>query len=177
MLVCCYIQLELDFIIKYIKYMEKESSKDGVKVYEVGFHIAPFVGEENIAHEVSLIKNALDAIKAEVISEDFPRLRALSYPITKVIKGDKKICNEAYFGWVKFEADSSMIDGLKKDIEKIENIIRFILVGTVKENTLYGAKFVQDKEAKREKAEASKLEVKEEINEVELDKSIDNLVV
>ncbi len=157
--------------------MTKESSKDSTKIYEVGFHIAPFVSEENVAHEVSLIKNALDSIKAEVISEDFPRLRALSYPITKVIKGDKKVCHEAYFGWVKFEVSKDSIDGLKKEIEKIDNIIRFLLIETVRENTLYGAKFVSDKEAKREKKESEKTEVKEPINEVELDKTIDSLVV
>lgn len=157
--------------------MEKESSKDGMKIYEIGFHIAPFVSEENVAHEVSLIKNALDEIKAEVISEDFPRLRALSYPITKVIKGDKKVSNDAYFGWVKFETTSDKIEGFKKVIEKIDNIIRFLITITVRENTLYGAKFVKDKEAKREKKEEEKTEAKQEINEVELDKSIDNLVV
>lgn len=157
--------------------MEKESSKDGVKVYEVGFHIAPFVSEENVAHEVSQIKEVLDKVKAEVISEDFPRLRALSYPITKVIKGDKKICDEAYFGWVKFEVSGDEIEAVKKAIEKIDNVIRFLLIETVKENTLYGAKFVQDKEAKREKAEAVKGEAKEPVNEVELDKTIEGLVV
>lgn len=157
--------------------MEKESTKDGVKVYEVGFHIAPFVGEENVLHEVSLIKNALDAIKAEVISEDFPRLRALSYPITKVIKGDKNVCNEAYFGWIKFEVDGSKVEDLKKEIEKIDNIVRFLLIGTVRENTLYGAKFLQEKEAKMAKRDEEKSEVKEPINVVELDKTIDSLVV
>lgn len=156
--------------------MTKESSKDNVKVYEVGFHIAPFVGEENVLHEVSRIKDALDAIKAEVISEDFPRLRALAYPIAKIIKGDKKVSTEAYFGWIKFEVASDKIEGFKKEIEKIDNVIRSLVIGTVRENTLYGAKFVQDKEAKRAEKTA-KPEAKEEVNEAELDKSIDNLVV
>lgn len=157
--------------------MTKESSKDNLKVYEVGFHIAPFVGEENVAHEVSHIKDALDAIKAEVISEDFPRLRVLAYPIAKVIKGDKKVSVEAYFGWIKFEVSGDKIEAFKKEMEKMDNIIRFLVIGTVKENTLYGAKFVSDKEAKREQKLEKKDEVKEEINEEELDKSIDDLVV
>ncbi len=156
--------------------MTKESSKDNSKVYEIGFHIAPFVGEENIAHEVSLIKDALDAIKAEVISEDFPRLRGLAYPITKVIKGDKKVSTEAYFGWIKFVCDADKIIGFNKVIEKIDNVIRFITITTVRENTLYGSKFIKDKETKKAK-EDDKAEPKAEINEVELDKTIDNLVV
>lgn len=148
-----------------------------MQVYEVGFHIAPFVGEENVAHEVSVIKNALDTIKAEVISEDFPRLRVLAYPITKVIKGDKKISTEAYFGWIKFEVAVDAIDGFKKTMETIDNVIRFLITKTVREDTLYGAKFVRDKEIKRERKEEEKNEPKEAINEVELDKTIESLVV
>ncbi len=157
--------------------MTKESSKGNSKVYEIGFHIAPFVGEENIAHEVSHIKDVLDSMRAEVISEDFPRLRSLAYPIAKVIKGDKKVSTEAYFGWVKFELGADKIEDFKKEIEKLDNVIRYLVITTVRENTLYGAKFVQDKEAKRADKAEKKSEVKEEVNEVELDKSIDNLVV
>ncbi|MFA6050517.1 MAG: 30S ribosomal protein S6 [Candidatus Paceibacterota bacterium] len=157
--------------------MEEKTSKEGMQVYEVGFHIAPFVGDENVAHEVSAIKDALEKIKAEVISEDFPRLRPLAYPIDKLIKGDKKICNEAYFGWIKFEAPTEAIDGFKKEMEKRENVIRSLIIKTVRESTLYGMKFLKDKEMKREKREGEKDEPKQEINEVELDKSIDSLVV
>lgn len=157
--------------------MEEKTSKEGMQVYEVGFHIAPFVGDENVAHEVSAIKDALEKIKAETIAEDFPRLRPLAYPIDKLIKGDKKIANEAYFGWIKFEAPTEAIDGFKKEMEKRENVIRFLIIKTVRESTLYGVKFLKDKEMKREKHENEKDEPKQEINEVELDKSIDSLVV
>ncbi len=157
--------------------MEENTSKEGMQVYEVGFHIAPFVGDENVAHEVGEIKNALERIKAETISEDFPRLRPLAYPIDKLIKGDKKICNEAYFGWIKFEAPTESIEGFKAEMEKRENVIRFLIIKTVRESTLYGIKFLRDKELKREKKAGEKDGEKQEINEVELDKSIDNLVV
>ncbi len=157
--------------------MEENTSKEGMQVYEVGFHIAPFVGDENVAHEVSSIKDALEKIKAEIIGDDFPRLRPLAYPIDKIIKGDKKIANEAYFGWIKFEAPTDAIEGFKAEIEKMENVIRFLIIKTVRENTLYGIKFLRDKEMKREKKEGEKEGQKQEINEVELDKSIDSLVV
>lgn len=156
--------------------MEEKTSKEGMQVYEVGFHIAPFVGDENVAHEVTLIKDALEKIKAEVISEDFPRLRALAYPIDKQIKGDKKISNEAYFGWIKFEAPTEAIEGFKKEMESKDNIIRFLIIKTVRENTLYGVKFLRDREIKREKKDAEG-EAKQEVNVEELDKTIDNLVV
>lgn len=157
--------------------MEENTSKEGMQVYEVGFHIAPFVGDENVAHEVTGIKDALDKIKAEVISEDFPRLRPLAYPIDKQIKGAKITSNEAYFGWIKFEAPTESIDSFKKTMESLDNVIRFLIMKTVRENTLYGAKFLRDKEVKRERKEEEKNEPKQEINEAELDKSIESLVV
>ena len=147
-----------------------------MQVYEVGFHIAPFVGDENVAHEVTAIKDALDKIKALTISDDFPRLRPLAYPIDKQIKGEKKISNEAYFGWIKFEAPTDAIEGFKAEMDKRENVIRYLVIKTVRENTLYGAKFLRDKEAKREKKEEEKNEPKQEISEAELDKSIESLV-
>lgn len=105
-------------------------------------------------------------------------MRVLAYPIAKAIKGDKKLCKEAYFGWIKFEAPTEAIEGFKKEIEVQENLIRSLIVKTVRENTLYGPKFLKDKEMKREKKEGEeKDEPKGEINEVELDKSIDSLVV
>ncbi|MES2059924.1 MAG: 30S ribosomal protein S6 [Patescibacteria group bacterium] len=157
--------------------MQENTSKEGMQVYEVGFHIAPFVGDENVAHEVSRIKDALEKIKAETITEDFPRLRVLAYPIEKVIKGDKKVNNEAYFGWIKFEAPTASIEGFKKEMDAMENVIRFLLITTVRESTLYGAKFIRDKEIKRDKKEDGKKDPKQEVNVEELDKSIDSLVV
>jgi len=157
--------------------MDENTSKEGMQVYEVGFHIAPFVGDDNVAHEVGEIKNALEKIKAETISEDFPRLRALAYPITKVIKGAKIISNEAYFGWIKFEARADAIEEFRVEMEKRDNVIRFLLMKTVRENTLYGAKFLRDKEVKGDRKSGEKDEPKLPINEVELDKSIDSLVV
>lgn len=150
-----------------------------MEVYEIGFHIVPFVGDEGVAHEVSKVKDALDKVGASVISEDFPRFRVLAYPIAKAIKGEKKNCKEAYFGWVKFELATDALEAFKKDIEKIENLLRYLIVKTVKENTLYSAKFAREmKEGKKERKEDGTPEApKEAINVVELDKSIDNLVV
>ena len=157
--------------------LETNTSKEGEKVDEVGFHILPFVGDENVAHEVSRVKDALEKIKAQIISEDFPRLRALAYPISKAIKGEKKTCKEAYFGWVKFEAPTEEIEGFKKEMEALPNVLRFLVISASRENTLYGAKFLRDKEVKRVREEASKSEPQQAINEAELDKSIDKLVV
>jgi len=172
--------------------MDTKETKEGSKVYELGFHIAPIVGEENVAHEVSEIRNLLDGIKAEVISEDFPRLVTLSYPLGKMIKGTKRSFKEAFFGWVKFEADADKVAELHAAVEKLENVLRFLLIKTVRDNTLYGPKFATKEQikgiAKKEgvvegpaadESQYSTLPEKEkqDLTPEELDKTIDDLVV
>jgi hypothetical protein len=40
--------------------MDTTTAQDNGKIYEIGFHIAPIVGEEKIADEVSSIKGLLE---------------------------------------------------------------------------------------------------------------------
>ena len=160
--------------------MEENDAKEQGRVYEIGFHIAPLVGDENVSHEVSGIKSLLEKINAEIISEDFPRLRALAYPLSKKIKGAKNTFKECYFGWVKFEADPEKLAEFEEGVEKLENIIRFLIVKTVKDNTLYGAKFAAKERMSFKKPEPGtekRAEEKKEVNVEEVDKAIDELVV
>ncbi len=158
--------------------MDEMLAKEDGKVYEIAFHIAPFVGEDKIAHEVSLIKGLLEKIGATTISEDFPRLKNLAYPLSKLIAGSKKTFKDAYFGWIKFETKGDGIGEFTKGVEKIENIIRYLIVKTVKENTLYGNKFATKYDGKAKVEGVKKApEVKQEMVEVEVDKAIDELVV
>ena len=157
---------------------ETQSTKDSGTVYEIGFHIAPIVGDEKLAYEVSEIKGLLEKIKAETISEDFTRLKVLAYPLSKVISGSKKTFKEAYFGWIKFEADAEAVTEFKNEVEKLSNVLRFLIIKTVKENTLYGNKFAPKYEGKPKKEEEKKAEEpKGPINEAEIDKTIEDLVI
>lgn len=166
------------FIINSNKMSETQSTKDNGTVYEIGFHIAPIVGDEKLAYEVSEMKGLLEKIKAETISEDFPRLRVLAYPLSKVIGGSKKTFKEAYFGWIKFEADAEAVVEFKNEVEKLSNVLRFLIIKTVKENTLYGNKFAPKYEGKPKKEEEKRVEEpKGPINEEEIDKTIEDLVI
>lgn len=154
--------------------MTQNEAKEGVKVYEIGFHIAPTVSEENLVHEVNKIKDVLQAEGSSVVSEDFPRLRALTYPIAKHIQGSNKKYKEGYFGWIKFEGSPESAVALKKAVDTMENVIRFLIIKTVKENTLYGTKFASKSEMKKKTEEKP---AGEPISAEELDKTIDSLVV
>ncbi len=153
--------------------MTKETVKTGkASVYEVGYHIVPAVSPEKLSHEVDAIHAVLKGAGATVISEEAPKLRNLSYQMTKIVGPVRNHYDTAYFGWIKFEGSGDTIADITKSFEANEKVLRFLLVKTVRENTLYGAKILPEAKdealVKPEEVVAAPVE--------ELDKSIDKLV-
>jgi hypothetical protein len=60
----------------------------------------------------------------------------LAYEIPKTLKAQKKWYETAYFGWVKFELDSSKLAVFEKFVKELEETLRYLIVKTVRENTL-----------------------------------------
>lgn len=151
------------------------------KIYEVGYHIVSSVSEENIGAEVEKIKGYLAKEKAIIISEEAPKLRPLAYSIKKAFGGSYKTFDKAYFGFIKFEL------GIEGDVRNIdlsmknnESVLRYIVIKTVRENTMYSPKITvfSDKEAKIKTSFKEDKIVKGEKTATveEIDKSIDALV-
>lgn len=147
-----------------------ETAKTAGTVYEVGFHIVPTVSPENLPKEVDAIKAILGAQGATVISEEFPKLRNLAYQMIKVVGPVRHRIDSAYFGWIKFEGPKEAVAELNKALTLSDKIVRFLVVKTVKEDTMYGPKLLAEEKAAAEAA-AAKQSAPEE-----LDKSIDKLV-
>jgi ribosomal protein S6 len=158
---------------------EKEGLDEG-QIYEIGFHILPTVPEEKLPEVVLKIKDAVMGNGGEVISDDFPKLRVLAYEIKKRIETKYLSFNKAYFGWVKFEMSRDSIEKIKKEMDGNGDILRFIIVKTVRENTLHTPKAPMMRSGGGEETKAPKEFVpaeKVEISEEEIDKSIDELVI
>ncbi|MEK7662425.1 MAG: 30S ribosomal protein S6, partial [Patescibacteria group bacterium] len=85
---------------------------------------------------VSSFKAAIAENGGAEIAEDFPKLRDLAYPIQKTIGHTKEAFGNAYFGWIKFEIGSENIPLIEKMLKDEDSVIRFILISTVRENTL-----------------------------------------
>jgi|SRR3989344_860690 len=156
----------------------KETGKDlgDAEIYELGFHIVPTVPEEHIALEASKIQKIILDLGGSIIAEEPPRLRPLAYDMRKRVETKYESFSKAYFGWIKFEIDRSVITSLKEQVEKNQNILRFIIVKTVRENTMYTPKMVTMRREDRieDKKEG---EEKPASSEAEIDKSIDELVI
>jgi hypothetical protein len=110
-----------------------------------------------------------------------PKLINLAYEISKTINTKKNQFNKAYFGWVKFEIDPSKIAEIKNKIESFPEILRFLIIKTVKENTIHTPKVPMFKKENKDQAvgeiKNQISEEKAEISEEEIDKSIDDLIV
>ncbi len=160
--------------------MSEDTKTEKATVYEVGYHIVPTVSPENLPKEVEAIKAILGKVGATIISEEGPKMIPLAYEMLKVVGPKRDYFETAYFGWVKFEAEPKAAVELKKALDVSEKVLRFIIVKTVRENTMHGHKFVKDgTSVSRHTASTDKKveSVKPEATAEELDKSIDKLVI
>ncbi len=148
------------------------------RVYELGFHLLGNIAEEKLPVEFTVIKNLLDSHGAVFISEEMPRLRQLAYPIVKVFGPKRTKFSNAYFGWLKFEIDPKELAEVKKILERSENVLRFLIIKTVHENTLAVIKAPSYKMEMKPipTVNSRKDEPKVKISEAEIDKKIEEMV-
>lgn len=139
----------------------------------------PSITEEHIPAKVQELKDLIAAHKGEVISEEFPKMIELAYEMIKVIANKNHRVTSAYFGWVKFEMEPAEIEALNKKLMLSNDLVRFILIKTVRENTYIGKRIIT-KDATKKRTTRKEDEVAGEdapvVNPEELDKQIDALV-
>ncbi len=109
-------------------------------IYEVGYLILPTIGEEGVAPEVSKLKETLTSVEAKVIADEYPVLISLQYEMVKRIDTKNVRFNQGFFGWIKFEAEGKDIEAIKKQMDLNKAILRYIIVSTVRENTISSKK-------------------------------------
>lgn len=157
--------------------MNEINEKDDSLVYEVGFHLLPTVEESDVPVEAAKIRSIIEENGGAIISEEAPKMIVIAYDISKNINSKRQKFNKAYFGWIKFEIDPSQISQVKSKIENVANILRFVIIKTVKEDTMHihKAPMFRKEDNKEEKGETQT--EKPKASEAEIDKSIDELVI
>lgn len=149
------------------------------KIYEVGYHILPTVGDERVGAEVTAIKDIIEGEKGTIFAEEFPKSVDLAYPMAKVKHNKRAVYTSAYFGWMKFEATPEAAIAIDKKLKAMDNILRFILVKTVRENTMAPKKMLRERKEELARDDESVETKKEEprMTEAEIDKTIEELVI
>ncbi|MFA6177833.1 MAG: 30S ribosomal protein S6 [Candidatus Paceibacterota bacterium] len=147
------------------------------RVYELGYHLVPTLSEEEIPATYGNLKELISSLGGIFVSDEMPKMITLAYPMVKVIANIRNKFKNAYFGWTKFTMDSAEVLKLKKKLDLDPNIVRFLIIKTVKENTINTKRFTRGEFVNRKtKTDKKNDEVVVPINKEEIDKEIDALV-
>jgi ribosomal protein S6 len=151
-------------------------SGDTRPVYEIGYHLVPTLAEDAVAGEVAKIRAMLG--DAEIITDEAPHKMTLSYIVERPGTGRREKYGEAYFGFIKFAIDKSEINGIETKLRAMREILRYLLVLTVREEvSTRRAVFTSDRlEGETLKKPVAEAEKPAEISDAEIDKGIDALV-
>ena len=77
------------------------------------------------------------ASESEILSEEVPHLQQLAYTVRQS-DGTYSRYDEAYFGSIKFRASQEGMMKIKQSMQGNENILRFIVLEAVEEDTRIG---------------------------------------
>ncbi len=103
------------------------------RTYELGFHVVPTVGDEGVSQEVETIHALIAKHRGTIVSEEQPQLMRLAYSLDRVIARQHHSFDNAYFGWMIFEALPSDAHAVKEAMRHNEHIIRSLMVKTEKD--------------------------------------------
>ena len=104
------------------------------QVYELGYLVLPSIAEENLADVVSTLQGIVKKSGGVEIASEDPLKFDLAYTMSKVVGARKYVVNEAYIGWMKFEVEPSVVDSIKSDVEKLDEILRCLLIKAPRES-------------------------------------------
>ncbi len=164
--------------------MSENKFADRLSVYEVGYLLAGIpedkVESENLALREIIIKNG-----SEIIAEEAPRQEQLAYTMRKkTVSGSYEKYDQAYFGWIKFEASTDKTNVIKNQIEAMPSVLRILITTATRENTYLGkrasivaASISRKPEGQVEGVVSKKEDTTEPPATIEeMDKSIDEMV-
>lgn len=156
--------------------MQKEDSNS--KVYELGYLLVPDISPEDVPVNYGNLKELISSLGGEIIADEMPKMLNLAYTMQKVTSNVRSKFKNAYFGWVKFVVNAEQVLELKKILDLDPNIIRFLILKTVKENTVATKRFVRGGTYHRtpRAKKNGDIETVVPINKEEIDKEIDALV-
>ncbi|MCC7160273.1 30S ribosomal protein S6 [Candidatus Nomurabacteria bacterium] len=154
----------------------EENAVSNSRVYEVGYLLVPTLSEEEVPAVYGNIKELVSSFGGEMIADEMPRMMPLAYKMVKVVANVRNKFDSAYFGWVKFNMDGGKVVDLKKKLDLDPKIIRFLVLKTVKENTIAAKRFVRGSVDKKPRTAKNENEEATPINKEEIDKEIDALI-
>ncbi len=122
------------------------------RIYELGYHLVPTLGAEQIPKVSGAVRGMIERISEDIIAEELPVFIDLAYQVIKTINHKNKRFDDAYFGFIKFEASPEDIAKLEDELKKDENVLRYLVVKAFRENTFVSKKFPSSNPKNRDEA-------------------------
>ena len=110
------------------------------QVYELSYLVLPSIAEDKVSEVVTKIKGAVAQVGGEVFAEEAPIQMELAYTMDKVVGASRYVVNEAYIGWVKFEAVPADVAKLSITINSMDEVVRSLLIKAPRETEFTFAK-------------------------------------
>ena len=153
------------------------STEKDMRVYELGFLLVPTIAEEHLSEKFQILKDLISSHGGQFISEDFPKMIPLHYEMLKVISNKNHRFSDAYFGWIKFDMEPEHVLLLDEEVKRSLDVIRFLLIKTVRENTVVGKKTLGKTDGKKRVSSKTEDEVAgPEVSAEQIDQELDALV-
>ena len=115
---------------------ENETTVDS-RVYEISFIFDNKIDESAALEKSNALKQSIATLGGSFISEEAPYMRELAYEMIRVVNNVNVRFNEGYFGWIKFTLEAAKVKEFEKNIKLDEEVVRYMVVTTVAENTVY----------------------------------------
>jgi ribosomal protein S6 len=135
-----------------------EAKKEDLSIYEIGYLILPSIPEDKLPDLTSSIREVITKEDGVEIDAEEPFKQPLAYSMSKTIGASRYVLTDAYLGWIKFEAQPAKVLAIKTSIEKMGEILRFLIVKAPRKTTFTFAKAKEAREAKQEVVASPALE-------------------
>jgi ribosomal protein S6 len=169
--------------------IKPQEADQAQNLYEIGYLLSPFIAADQLAGELDkTFKITIEALGGKITSQLAPVMRPLAYSVSKSVGSKRTAYKDAYFGALRFELDAENALKLQQALDKTETLIRFLTIRLPK-NADRTINFSHRKAvsattsvttARKDLGQAiveKEEEVKTPVNEVELDKEIEGLLV
>lgn len=132
-----------------------------MQIYELGYLVLPSVAEEGLLGVVNSLKGIIAKEGGQELDGESPIKQELAYTMSKTVGASRYVVNDAYLGWLKFEVEADKIEGIKSRVEKMDEILRLLLIKAPRETGFTFAEALRKQEEALEPAVSA-----EEISEV-----------
>ena len=150
------------------------------KLYEIGFLLLPMLSEEAVPAELATIREIVEKQGGVIEVAELPKTRPLAYAISKKIANKRQEFTQAYFGFIQFKATPDVIPTIKIEVEKLDNILRMMLVETVKVipvvRRIPTAQVETEVKPEETKEVAKEAKVSEPLTSEQIDKEVEGLI-